>query len=57
MPPPRPALAPGPVPRLDESNIVFGRVLEGLDTVGAIAKVPTFKPSQQSKQMNVFAQR
>ena len=29
---------------LDGENIVFGRVLEGYDTMSAIAAVPTFKP-------------
>ncbi|KAL6761762.1 cyclophilin-like domain-containing protein [Haematococcus lacustris] len=47
---------PGPVPRLDNSNLVFGRVLEGMATVASIAQVPTFKPSDRSKQINMFAQ-
>jgi len=46
---------PGPVPRLDGANVVFGRVLEGMGVVGTIAKVPTFKPSQRSEQLNMFA--
>ncbi len=29
----------GPVPSLDGENIVFGRVLEGLSTIGAITAV------------------
>lgn len=29
---------PGPVPRLDGSNIVFGRVLSGIDVVAAVAQ-------------------
>lgn len=32
----------GPVPVLDGENIVFGRVLEGLDTIGAISTVRRF---------------
>lgn len=36
---------PGPVPRLDGSNIVFGRVLDGMTTVAEAAAVPTFRPS------------
>jgi len=47
---------PGPVPRLDGQNIVFGRVLEGLDVVNTISQVPTFKPSDNARQLNVFAQ-
>jgi len=47
---------PGPVPRLDESNVVFGRVVEGMAVVSTITAVPTFKPSQNSQQMNTFAQ-
>jgi len=42
---------PGPVPRLDEQNIVFGRVSEGLDVISRIAEVPTFKPN---KSLQVF---
>lgn len=47
---------PGPVPRLDSGNLVFGRVVEGMSVIGTIAQVPTFKPSERSKQLNVFAQ-
>ncbi|GFR40128.1 hypothetical protein Agub_g684, partial [Astrephomene gubernaculifera] len=36
---------PGPVPRLDGQNIVFGRVLEGMGVVGQVAQVPVFGPS------------
>lgn len=42
---------PGPVPRLDEQNIVFGRVSEGLDVIARITEVPTFKPN---KSLQVF---
>lgn len=34
---------PGPVPRLDGANIVFGRVLYGLDVVTAVTRVPTLR--------------
>ena len=34
-----PSTAAGPVPVLDGENVVFGRVLEGLDTIGAISTV------------------
>ncbi|GIL43976.1 hypothetical protein Vafri_1551 [Volvox africanus] len=36
---------PGPVPRLNGQNIVFGRVLEGMSVVGQVAQVPVFGPS------------
>ncbi|GLC46741.1 hypothetical protein PLESTB_001358500 [Pleodorina starrii] len=36
---------PGPVPRLNGANIVFGRVLEGMSVVGQVAQVPVFGPS------------
>ena len=35
--------------------MVFGRVLEGLETVAAIAAVPTFSPNASARQMNSFA--
>ncbi|XP_039051367.1 peptidyl-prolyl cis-trans isomerase CYP28, chloroplastic-like isoform X2 [Hibiscus syriacus] len=38
---------PGPCPQLDNNNIVFGTVLEGLDVVTAIASIPTYKPSEK----------
>jgi len=44
---------PGPVPSLDGENIVFGRVLEGIDVVGTVAQVPTLK---QSQGLKVFSQ-
>lgn len=46
---------PGPAPSLDGTNIVFGRVLEGLDTVSAVARVPTFKPSERIRFYNSVA--
>lgn len=46
---------PGPVPVLDGENVVFGRVLEGLDTIGAISTVPTFSPGAKARQMNAVA--
>ncbi|ESQ33260.1 hypothetical protein EUTSA_v10004727mg [Eutrema salsugineum] len=47
---------PGPCPQLDGGNIVFGTVLEGLDVVTSIATVPTFKPSENIRQFNDFAE-
>ena len=34
----------GPASSLDGENIVFGRVLQGYDTMRAITSVPTFRP-------------
>ena len=42
---------PGPVPSLDEENIVFGRVSSGLDVVTRISEVSTFK---ENKSLQVF---
>ena len=47
---------PAPVPSLDGNNIVFGRVLEGMDVVTAVASVPTFKPSSNSRAWNQVAE-
>ncbi|KAL1215378.1 Peptidyl-prolyl cis-trans isomerase CYP28 [Cardamine amara subsp. amara] len=47
---------PGPCPQLDGGNIVFGTVLEGLDVVTSIASVPTYKPSENIRQFNDFAE-
>ncbi|KIY98053.1 hypothetical protein MNEG_9908 [Monoraphidium neglectum] len=46
---------PGPVPRLDGLNLVFGRVTSGLTTVAAVAAVPSFQPDPRSQQLNAFA--
>ncbi|XP_010244784.1 PREDICTED: peptidyl-prolyl cis-trans isomerase CYP28, chloroplastic [Nelumbo nucifera] len=47
---------PGPSPQLDNRNIVFGAVLEGLDVITAIAAVPIYKPSERIRQLNDFAE-
>ncbi|KAK9811475.1 hypothetical protein WJX72_004540 [[Myrmecia] bisecta] len=46
---------PAPDPALDGRNIVFGKVLEGLDTVSRVAAVPTFKPSGKLIAFNQLA--
>ncbi|MQL77715.1 hypothetical protein Taro_010121 [Colocasia esculenta] len=46
---------PGPCPQLDNQNIVFGTVLEGLDVVTSIATTPTYKPAERIRQFNDFA--
>ncbi|XP_022731247.1 peptidyl-prolyl cis-trans isomerase CYP28, chloroplastic [Durio zibethinus] len=47
---------PGPCPQLDNNNIVFGTVLEGLDVVTAIASIPTYKPSDRIRLLNDLAE-
>ncbi|XWS17036.1 hypothetical protein CRYUN_Cryun33cG0033100 [Craigia yunnanensis] len=47
---------PGPCPQLDNNNIVFGTVLEGLDVVTAIASIPTYKPFERIRQLNDLAE-
>ncbi|KAL9445596.1 hypothetical protein AB3S75_018569 [Citrus x aurantiifolia] len=46
---------PGPCPQLDNKNIVFGTVLQGLDVVAAIASIPTYKPSERIQKYNELA--
>ncbi|KAK4781326.1 hypothetical protein SAY87_017432 [Trapa incisa] len=47
---------PGPCPHLDNRNIVFGTVLEGLDVVTSIASIPTYMPSERIRQFNDLAE-
>ncbi|XP_077222756.1 cyclophilin-like peptidyl-prolyl cis-trans isomerase family protein [Tasmannia lanceolata] len=47
---------PGPCPELDNGNIVFGSVLEGLDVVTTIATIPTYKPGERIRQFNDLAE-
>ncbi|KAH9535822.1 hypothetical protein CY35_17G073600 [Sphagnum magellanicum] len=47
---------PGPAPQLDNGNIVFGTILEGMDVVSAVSTVPTYKPSSRIRQFNNFAE-
>lgn len=51
------AIATGPVPAfdLDGENIVFGRVLEGLEVMDAVARTPTFMPPERVRIMNNLA--
>jgi len=35
---------PGPTSSLDGTNVVFGKVLQGMDTVARVTAVPIFKP-------------
>lgn len=47
---------PGPVPSLDGRNVVFGRVVTGLDVVTKVAQTPTFAPSSNSIAWNQIAE-
>ncbi|VAI90944.1 unnamed protein product [Triticum turgidum subsp. durum] len=47
---------PGPCPELDDQNIVFGTVLEGMDVISSIATIPTYKPGERIQFFNDFAQ-
>lgn len=49
---PSPAVfaGPGPALALDGENIVFGKVLQGYDTMTAITSVPTFRPFNERIQ-------
>jgi len=46
---------PGPVPALDGTNIVFGRVDEGLGTVQDITEVPRYDPAANIRGFNMLA--
>jgi len=48
---------PGPAPRLDGSNIPFGRVLEGMGTISTITTVPTFRANERTNALNMLAQK
>lgn len=47
---------PGPAPALDEQNVVFGQVIEGMDVIGLVSTTPTIKPSSQLQAYNSLAQ-
>lgn len=46
---------PGPAPKLDNGNVVFGRVVDGFDALAALAEVRTYKPSTRIRAFNTFA--
>lgn len=46
---------PGPVPKLDGGNIVFGRVLDGFNVINTVTAVPTFQLSERTRAFNTFA--
>ena len=45
---------PGPASSLDGENIVFGRVLEGLDTMSEILQVKRFGPASSTDRVAAF---
>ncbi|XP_050881390.1 peptidyl-prolyl cis-trans isomerase CYP28, chloroplastic isoform X1 [Lathyrus oleraceus] len=47
---------PGPCPELDNKNIVFGAVLEGLDVITTIASTQTYQPGERIRQFNDLAE-
>ena len=46
---------PQPVPGLDGKNIVFGRVVRGLDVVQRLSNEKTFQPSETARAYNALA--
>eukprot|EP00210_Caulerpa_lentillifera_P000032 g31.t1 len=46
---------PGPAPRLNNGNVVFGRVLDGFDVLAKIAEVKTFTPAARVQAFNTLA--
>lgn len=40
---------------MDGQNVVFGRVLSGIDTVSAVAAVPTYRVDKRIEWVNQFA--
>ena len=46
---------PGPVPRMDGENIVFGRVEDGMDVIYAMEEVPAFRPNDSVLAFNRLA--
>jgi len=46
---------PAPVPSLDGKNIVFGRVVSGMDVVNQLANEKTFQPSDTARAYNSLA--
>ena len=50
---------PGPVPSLDGTDIVIGRVLEGMETINLLSRMPTFAPQEGSvtRNYNLLAEK
>lgn len=46
---------PAPVPSLNDTNIVFGRVEEGMDVVAMVGGVDTYRPPERVRVMNDVA--
>lgn len=46
---------PGPALQLDGENLVFGRVLEGMQVIADIARVPRNTPSENVRKFNALA--
>jgi peptidyl-prolyl cis-trans isomerase B (cyclophilin B) len=46
---------PAPVPSLDGKNIVFGRVLSGLEVINRLSNEKTFQPSSSARAYNQLA--
>lgn len=50
------AAGPGPVPSLDDDNVVFGQLVEGFDVLARIVATPVIKVGGALESYNKFAE-
>lgn len=48
---------PGPAPQLDGEDMVFGKIVEGFNTLASITEIPTFTPSDKLRAFNTVADK